>query len=247
MPNFNLEDLADINEIKAIKPKENVTDSNGTNKPITIYKKANFLKFRNKPGYVYYGQSTFSANGYGLLKTPTLKYKGGFKDGLFHGYGELKYRDRTYLGHFVKGERHGYGMLKRTGLPSYVKGKWFDGVMDTTLINVVHNEFTYIGPVPDDKGYSNGKLLFTNGDIYTGDILNLLSHGEGVYYSNYGYTFRGKFNDGSKVSGVYDYGKGETIAGRWINNRFYSSSKKRRRENGGLHILSQCASKVQRV
>ena len=171
-----------------------------------------------------------------------LKYKGTWKNGLFHGKGTLKYSNgSTYTGEFFEGSKNGNG--------HYISSEGYE----------------YVGDWLSGKQTGKAQVNYKNGDLYTGNVKNGLRHGQGELFQvsssrNYkgqwnadtlhgemeitdpNWTFHGSiqvstgtgsgtfnYKDGSKYSGdivafkregegTLTFKSGEIISGLWTSN-----------------------------
>jgi hypothetical protein len=133
-------------------------------------------------------------NGRGTLeiKTPagTAVYRGNFREGEFHGYGRLEeplsFTEKAiYVGNWAAGRRNG-------------RGTYYDGKGDL-----------YIGEWRDDRRHGRGSYfvaigewrenehtefwLSRNSENYTGEFVNDLYQGQGVYRWKNGNRYEGGF------------------------------------------------------
>lgn len=146
-------------------------------------------------------------HGYGETKfvNDGSYYKGNILLGDPHGEGELLYKSggifkgRHYYGQLSNGEYTGSKNEKRFRFIGDFKDGWFHkGTF--FLININDNTEVRIEGEFDPKTGSaiNGKIFFSNGDVYSGDILNNDPHGNGELV-----TAEGSI----KYSGIFKEGK----------------------------------------
>lgn len=131
------------------------------------------------------------------------QYDGESKDGIPNGKGVLIRADGSrYEGEFRDGKP--YGMI------SYSSDYY-----DNTGIEKLVAEFEGFG-FP-----SNGVLLYTNGDKYTGELCEGIPHGHGFMCYNSNDKYRGKFKHGTLDGyGVMNYENGDIFIGRFKNNSY---------------------------
>ena len=157
-------------------------------------------------------------NGRGTLEMRvefgTASYRGNFRDGKFHGQGRLEvplsFTTRTvYNGNWVDGKRDG-------------RGTYWNG----------DDRHLYIGQWKDDKRHGRGSYFFNlaewrenqytefwlsqNTENYTGDFVNDLYQGRGVYRWKDGSRFEGGFFANEKHGfGTYYYSTGTARQQLW--------------------------------
>ena len=98
-----------------------------------------------------------------------LKYKGSWKNDVFHGKGQLKYSNGSlFKGTFQNGSKDGFGTIVSSSGYKYA-GDWISG-----------------------KKNGFGKINYKNGDIYTGQVVDGLRHGLGaLHIASSGWKFKG--------------------------------------------------------
>jgi len=123
------------------------------------------------------------------------KYRGEFKNGLFHGWGRYAYRNGdVYDGEFANDLKQGRGTM------TYANGN------------------RYKGEFKDGLKHGNGVFRFANGDVYEGQFRNDLRHGLGTYVFGNGEKFVGEFREGKMAGqGRYVYKGGEEYVGEFKN------------------------------
>jgi hypothetical protein len=144
-----------------------------------------------------------SKEGYGTLyyHNENKWYEGDFSHGRFHGNGKF-YNEQgklTYDGEFESNLMHGTGTLY-FGNGDRFEGEFeYDSLKTGSYYNE-NNERVYL----DQEGQSQGRLYYDSGDVYTGDLMNGLPHGEGTYYEASGKKYIGEHTRG-KIQGVGSY------------------------------------------
>ena len=93
-------------------------------------------------------------HGNGVLQSNTVKYIGQFKKGIKWFHGREIEQDEVYEGEFVNGRRKGQGVR-------FTEESVEEGLFDIYL--------------------EKGKIMFSNGDSYEGDLKNNKFHGSGRF------------------------------------------------------------------
>lgn len=181
-------------------------------------------------------------NGYGTCTWPSgHRYEGEWKNGTMNGKGTLKYADgNIYEGEFVDGKKHGEGIWTKLD-GTAVTENWIYGKKVETL---TLEDGTYTGGVTDSKPDGQGKMEYTNGQVYEGEWKNGVRSGQGRctwpdggYYdgewandkwngqgTNYiGGSkdvsfYVGGFVDGERDGhGIYTWPSGDSVETEWVN------------------------------
>lgn len=181
-------------------------------------------------------------NGYGTCTWPSgAHYEGEWKNGKFNGKGTLTYADGSvYEGEFVDNEKNGEGIWTKSD-GTVVTENWIYGKKVETL---TLEDGTYTGGVTDGKPDGQGKMEYTNGQVYEGEWKNGVRSGQGRctwpdggYYdgewandkwngqgTNYiggskdvGF-YVGGFVDGERDGhGIYTWPSGDSVETEWVN------------------------------
>lgn len=165
------------------------------------------------------------------------KYKGTFKNGLFHGWGVYTYRNgEVYEGDFMSDMKHGNGsflyangdkyngefrndMRHGMGTMTFANGERYTGEFRGDVIDgkgswVYNNGNKYSGDFQNGLRHGNGELRFENGDIYRGEFVQDRRTGQGNYMFSDGSKYIGEFNNGKRHgAGRYIYPGGEEYIG----------------------------------
>ena len=97
------------------------------------------------------------------------------------------------MGQWLNGQRHGQGTFTATPPSSDENGK--DGV--------------------SDSGGGGG-----SGDVYVGDWLHDLKHGNGIYRSAVNGTYEGQYQEGKlHGKGTFVYPNGDVYEGVWLHDK----------------------------
>lgn len=75
--------------------------------------------------------------------------------------------------------------------------------------------------------YANRTITFSNGDVYTGDIVGINRHGKGMMvYKSSGDTYVGDFyEDKIAGNGTFTYRDGDIYTGSFADNKYHGSGK----------------------
>ena len=156
-------------------------------------------------------------NGRGTMeiKTPVGKavYRGSFQDGEFHGYGRLEeplsfVEKAIYVGNWVEGRRNGRGTYWDGKEDLYI-GQWRDDKR--------HGRGSYfVGLMQWRENEHSGFWLSQNIENYTGEFVNDLYQGEGVYRWKNGSRYEGGFFANDKHGfGTFYYSTGTVREQLW--------------------------------
>ncbi len=181
-------------------------------------------------------------NGYGTCTWPSGEhYEGEWKNGKFNGKGTITYAGGSvYEGEFVDNKKNGEGIWTKSD-GTAVTENWIYGKKVETL---TLEDGTYTGGVTDGKPDGQGKMEYTNGQVYEGEWKNGVRSGQGRctwpdggYYdgewandkwngqgTNYiGGSkdvsfYVGGFVDGERDGhGIYTWPSGDSIETEWVN------------------------------
>ncbi len=181
-------------------------------------------------------------NGYGTCTWPSGDhYEGEWKNGKFNGKGTMTYAGGSvYEGEFVDNKKNGEGIWTKSD-GTAVTENWIYGKKVETL---TLEDGTYTGGVTDGKPDGQGKMEYTNGQVYEGEWKNGVRSGQGRctwpdggYYdgewandkwngqgTNYiGGSkdvsfYVGGFVDGERDGhGIYTWPSGDSIETEWVN------------------------------
>ncbi len=181
-------------------------------------------------------------NGYGTCTWPSGDhYEGEWKNGKFNGKGTMTYAGGSvYEGEFVDNKKNGEGIWTKSD-GTVVTENWIYGKKVETL---TLEDGTYTGGVTDGKPDGQGKMEYTNGQVYEGEWKNGVRSGQGRctwpdggYYdgewandkwngqgTNYmGGSkdvdyYVGGFADGKRNGhGIFTWASGDSIETEWVN------------------------------
>jgi len=209
-------------------------------KPITI-RRIDFLKTLLLSKY---STSSFSEdstterhNGKGKrIWTNGSMYEGGLINGNLQGQGQFTfYEDNekiaVYTGEFKENQFHGKGKLVWENGDSF-DGYWREGKMSGEGIEVKASAgnnigFTYHGTFLMNNWHGIGKISYTSGDVYEGDMNNSVRHGRGKL----------ELKDGTVYEGTWENGKfiASTITERtalYVNDKYNPFTQTLLIENG---------------
>lgn len=156
---------------------------------------------------MYYYHGYFDNNkkhGHGCLNSSRTRrnYIGEFDNDLFNGEGTLTVGDTyKYIGWFKDGKYDGKCVIYDTNYK--FEGEYNHGVKKGKLHNL-HLNTIFEGVFKNNKQHC-GKLIYPNGDIYEGFLIDNLKHGRGIYTYN-------EIKDQNRVQQL----------GKWSNDIFIS-------------------------
>jgi len=135
------------------------------------------------------------------------EYKGETKDNKMHGNGKFTFDDEyVYEGMFENGKRVGRGKLY---FPDSEDAKMYEGFFN--------DEFTCD---------IEGKILYSNGDIYEGFWNDGMYHGHGKYIYANGNIYEGSFKNDKKYGyGKIIYSNGNIYEGYFKENKMFGIGK----------------------
>lgn len=172
-------------------------------------------------------------DGVGELQTSKYTYVGSFRHGLFHGKGtfiwsnfkedDIEIIGRKFVGIFQKGKRDGEGVL-HDGKGGVWEGTWKADVFHGKgTIRKADGELLE-GFFTNGKLHCNdGKIRFSNGDVYRGGVHFGALHSD-VAHISYGYEhnsshYTGQFRYNTKHGiGTRRFIDGSTYRGNFFNN-----------------------------
>ena len=152
-------------------------------------------------------------------------YTGGFIDDYFDGHGTYIWPDGAkYVGGWKKSLQHGQGIHTYADGVSRV-GSWTDGERDVSAHLTSDDEELKDITAPDvEVQYTQGTLVFHNGDQYTGGIKDEYFHGNGTYIWANGTQYVGEWKSGIADSqGMFTYPDGSTDVGSFTDGVFDGS------------------------
>ncbi|MEM0994767.1 MAG: caspase family protein [Bacteroidota bacterium] len=190
-------------------------------------------------------------NGKGIFAYPDgSKYRGDFLGGKLDGWGTFYYTNgKKYVGEFRSGLPDGRGTLHfRNGTQQ--SGSWMNG--EFVGQNQTHTQRT--GCISGNCNNGKGIYVFPDGKgKYTGNFLYSFPHGDGkVAYSNgdryEGQLVRGKLNG----RGTYYYQSGKVVEGYWKDGSYvgrsnggsYGNTMRESNQNSGYRPTTANAPKV---
>lgn len=143
------------------------------------------------------------------------KYEGQVFNGKFNGLGKYTFADGSwYYGEFYENMKDGVGEFhwadgsyyygsyandKRNGKEN-VTITLFDGSIYSGKPKMVFsNGDTYTGDFQDDERTGNGIYTWSNNEKYEGQFVNGVLHGQGTYYYSESSSYTGQFSNGIAV------------------------------------------------
>jgi hypothetical protein len=156
------------------------------------------------------------------------KYEGETKDNKMHGNGRFTFDDGyVYEGTFENGKRIGRGKLY---FPDSEDCKVYEGFFNNEFTCDIEGKLIYSngniyeGSWNDGMHHGYGKYIYINGNIYEGNFENDKKHGYGkMIYSN-GNIYEGYFNE-DKMDGIgkmiYQDSIIKSITSYWIDENTF--------------------------
>jgi hypothetical protein len=158
-------------------------------------------------------------HGFGtFISSSGFKYSGDWQRGRQVGNACVCYKNGdVYHGEIVDGYRVGKGELFCLASNRTYSGVWQKGNLIGEC-KIVDPHWLFEGNFHSFTGIGIGKLLYSNGDIYQGEIFNFKRSGFGKLILASGKKITGKWTDLANVSQAkMDYGGGITLEGNIIN------------------------------
>lgn len=152
------------------------------------------------------------------------RYEGDFVQGKKVGQGTYTFKNGDYYtGTFKNDKWNGSGKYYFVATNSFVEGTWANGalVKKTTATPPAENKCVS-GNCYDGKG----KEVYTTGDIYEGDFVDGLRHGQGTYTAKNGDVYVGQFAKGGyNGKGRYRFANSQIYDGDWIDSKRQGKGK----------------------
>ena len=115
------------------------------------------------------------------------EYIGEIKEGKRHGKGVMLYGPiggKKYNGTWVDGKRDGYGILTNGDTLVY-EGTWVNDDERLGKGQIDFNNGKFTGNIKDSKPEGNGKMEYSNGDVFNGQWSGGVRNGAGVLSQKY--------------------------------------------------------------
>eukprot|EP00039_Didymoeca_costata_P022452 m.4548 g.4548 ORF g.4548 m.4548 type:complete len:669 (-) comp3013_c0_seq2:114-2120(-) len=159
-------------------------------------------------------------------------YVGEWKDDMMFGEGKMKFANgNVYKGKWKNDERNGHGKMRYNDGDIYV-GEWKSDKMHGfgSLQSTDH----YVGEWKEGKKHGQGKIHFEsrNGEIYSGEWKNNQAKGIGKYVYSNGDVYTGEVTENKNIVTRHGYGKmvnsnGTIKTGIWENNKLSKNKEKK--------------------
>ena len=160
-------------------------------------------------------------------------YEGDFKKGKYHGQGKYTYDvGEVYEGGWRDNLKYGYGKYTHANGVLF-QGYWVNDEAQSSGTQTWPNGDCYIGDfditVNDDdiinwiyKRHGDGKCIYVNGSIYTGQWDNDKRHGYGTQTWPDGREYRGYWSNDKPdgVEGHFSYPDGTVYEGQFKNGQY---------------------------
>jgi hypothetical protein len=130
-------------------------------------------------------------------------YEGDFLNGEMTGKGSRTFEDGTeYVGEFVGGEKEGYGEIKygkRNIKEHSYKGNWVGNQRHGYGELLLRNNSTIKGNFVCNQANGDCRIIYhDNGNEFTGNLLNGVPEGFGLFKSENDFSYKGNFTKGSR-------------------------------------------------
>lgn len=160
-------------------------------------------------------------------------YNGYVHDGLHHGKGKMEYiNDKIYDGEWFYGNKHGYGKLTYFNCVSPLNIKSYEGTWNNDkksnvfTVTFDDNSF-YKGDIEymKNSAYPISKdnpptIVYSNGDIYVGELLEMKRYGKGILETASGCVYRGNWcNDMFDGEGMFIDINKNIFTCEWLNGK----------------------------
>ena len=158
------------------------------------------LKHNDKS--TYQGNFRFgSKHGYGEISSASgFKYSGEWKNGRQTGSAKIFYKNGDWYQGFVKnGIRNGFGEFHEKSSQRTFKGNWNNGAL-TGEVEILSDEWEFIGSLNNQNGRTKGKLTYSDGSVYEGELLKFTRHGIGKFTNKSGNKISGFWVDDTSVN-----------------------------------------------
>ena len=158
------------------------------------------LKHNDKS--TYQGNFRFgSKHGYGEISSASgFNYTGEWKNGRQTGSAKIFYKNGDCYEGFVKsGIRNGFGKLYEQSSQKSFKGNWENGAL-IGEVEITSNDWEFVGSIKNKKGRTKGKLTYSDGSIYVGELINFTRHGIGKFTNKSGNKISGFWVDDTNVN-----------------------------------------------
>jgi hypothetical protein len=175
---YYINNIQCIEEIKHILENYYKIDKKMTNH---IY---NFIK-KEKLEYVTSETDTYK-QGYVEYYTRWFKYKGEFVNNVIHGKGKIWFiNDSIFEGTFKN------GMFLRGKMTISIRGNIIRGIYENDVFSINNDDKMSKYDIGDIYKYD--KIIYENGDIYIGEIMNNEKNGYGILTYANGDVYEGEF------------------------------------------------------
>jgi len=157
------------------------------------------LEYRN--GGLYRGHFKFGVkHGFGIYTSSSgYRYEGAWSDGKQTGLAKISYKNGDwYEGSVENGVRSGAGELSELSSKRIFNGHWKSGLL-VGDVTITSQDWRYVGTIPDFCGRSSGRLTYSDGAVYVGELIGYVRNGRGKYFSTSGSQISGNWADDMNV------------------------------------------------
>ena len=223
------------------------------------------LQYSNGESFIGFFKDNNLNNGKFIYKDNSI-YEGNFKDNLRNGFGKLIYSNGDiYEGNWLNNIKEGQGkyiyknsktikrdinvyksinsFLNEIPIREFIyEGEWKNNLWNGNGIYIT-DKGKYEGIFENGFLKGKGKIIYSNGDIYDGNIKDFLKEGYGEYFYNNKDIYYGHFNNDLKNGkGKMKYSNGNLFIGKWkddkkINGILFTDIKDYYEENNIERII----------
>lgn len=160
-------------------------------------------------------------------------YDGEWANGKYHGHGIFRWSDGDeFDGEWQNGRRHGKGKW------TYADGRYYTGVWENGE-SVSFSSIVYPSSSGNTASASVAKVervVFDNGDVYEGEMVDGFRHGKGKYTWANGNEYEGDWVRGKRTGyGVYkSYDKNEIKGGTFVSYIYEGEWKNSEKHGRGV-------------
>ncbi len=166
-----------------------------------------------------------NANGYGeMIYSNGEVYAGNWINNIREGNGKMSYLNKNvFSGNFMNDKPYGIGIIKDSSNNEIIGEINNDGIIKNNaqsgIINYSNGD-KYTGNIIDGMANGKGYMIYSNGGKYFGNFLQGKKNGYGTYYLNNGNIYSGNFISGKPSGiGLMTWTNGTEYYGEWINGK----------------------------
>mgnify|MGYP000134292700 CR=1 FL=1 len=153
-------------------------------------------------------------------------YEGNWANDVRDGDGEIRYSNgNIFSGNFISDKPFGIGIIIDSARNKIIGEISDDGIIKNTdrdkdgIINYSNGD-KYTGNIIDGMANGKGYIIYSNGGKYLGNFIQGKKNGNGTYYLNSGNIYSGNFiSDKPNGTGLMTWENGTTYYGEWKNGK----------------------------